>query len=665
MNAMAPTNAVHDPDGNSVIDWAWAFPDILEKLCYRPYPCLVPGLRQNFDGLDVNFRDATWFCRNTLKSGGPRELIQHKLGITAAEAERWLETEGLARSIGDRDSSMPEGFSSAYDYHNERGELAFKVVNLPDGEENLYEPDFRGGFSPLTTTTAGVSLIPYRLPELLAAKADTPIIVVRNEVTCELVAAAGLTVTTFPGYCEQLQGGRGHHAFRGRSVAIVSAGSEADREWAASLKADLEQSASKVLQIDLPRLRADCDTIDWLRDIGSAEELGALCRHAFGLFSAEGLPLLHVGDIAYLNPSPRRWVWHEHVPLGQMSLLTGAGGVGKSLLGQELATAVALGRECLGLETMGCSALYVTCEDDPDELIRRQHSMCRLYNVSAQELEKRLYMSSWQGLPGNELMHFLEGGQSEESPRYKALVALCRRLQIRFIVLDNVAHLFGGDENRRQDVARFTNLLNRLAIEIDGAVLLIGHPNKAGDEVSGSTAWENQVRSRLFMDCPTDKNGEPLAPNLRTLGRSKSNYAQRGHSLNFHWHRGAFVRSEDLPVEEGASLDAQMRSDAEDKRFLECLNKVTAERRAVSPHSSAANYAPRVFQKMPAAKGMKAKSFEAAMHRLLDRGVIAGDQRLWQRENRAWVRGLGLLGTSHEARTYQATDVHEAAEASL
>jgi hypothetical protein len=44
---------------------------------------------------------------------------------------------------------------------------------------------------------------------------------------------------------------------------------------------------------------------------------------------------------------------------------------------------------------------------------------------------------------------------------------------------------------------------------------------------------------------------------------------------------------------------------------------------------------------------MKAKGFEAAMHRLLDAGIIAGDQPLWQRENRSWVRGLGLHRSPH------------------
>jgi hypothetical protein len=131
------------------------------------------------------------------------------------------------------------------------------------------------------------------------------------------------------------------------------------------------------------------------------------------------------------------------------------------------------------------------------------------------------------------------------------------------------------------------------------------------------------------------------SPDRRVLRRGKANYARKGSDIEFHWHRWAFVRADDLPAGEGAQLAAALVAQEEDQRFLDCLDKAMAERRAVSLHSSAANYAPRVFPKMATAKGMKARGFEAALQRLLDAGAIAGDQRLWQRDNRAWVRGLG------------------------
>ncbi|MGL1475134.1 AAA family ATPase, partial [Vibrio parahaemolyticus] len=48
-------------------------------------------------------------------------------------------------------------------------------------------------------------------------------------------------------------------------------------------------------------------------------------------------------------------------------------GVGKSLLGQQLATARWAGRPFLGLPSAAGPSLYVTAEDDPAELHRRQN----------------------------------------------------------------------------------------------------------------------------------------------------------------------------------------------------------------------------------------------------------------------------------------------------
>jgi RecA-family ATPase len=46
----------------------------------------------------------------------------------------------------------------------------------------------------------------------------------------------------------------------------------------------------------------------------------------------------------------------------------------------------------------------------------------------------------------------------------------------RLVPLDTAADLFGGNENDRSQVRRFIGLLNYLAIEIDGAVLLTNIP---------------------------------------------------------------------------------------------------------------------------------------------------------------------------------------------
>src|SRR3546814_140858 len=194
--------------------------------------------------------------------------------------------------------------------------------------------------------------------------------------------------------------------------------------------------------------------------------------------------------------------------LRQATYLTGPGSAGKSLLGQQLATCHALGRPFLGVDTRGGPALYITCEDDKDELHRRQAAICRALHGQPADLSGKLHLVSLAGELGAELFSLGEGGALEPTERFRAIEEGAVGIGAKLIVLDNVAHLFGGNENARHEVASFVSLMNRLAMKVDGSVLLIGHPNKAGDSFSGSTAWENQVRSWIFLERSTDKQEE-------------------------------------------------------------------------------------------------------------------------------------------------------------
>ena len=68
----------------------------------------------------------------------------------------------------------------------------------------------------------------------------------------------------------------------------------------------------------------------------------------------------------------RRFVAKGWIPYGCVTSLYGMGGIGKSLLAQLLATAVAAGRRWIGIETERCRVLALFCEDDREELWRRQ-----------------------------------------------------------------------------------------------------------------------------------------------------------------------------------------------------------------------------------------------------------------------------------------------------
>jgi len=133
------------------------------------------------------------------------------------------------------------------------------------------------------------------------------------------------------------------------------------------------------------------------------------------------------------------------------------------------------------------------------------------------------------------------------SPAYHRLAALVRRIGAKLVALDNAAHLFPGNENDRGEVTRFVNALNRLAGEFGAAVLLLGHPNKAGDSYSGSTAWLNAVRSQFTIE-------HDLQSDMRTVTVGKANYARKGKQLRFAWVDWAFVLEDELPPDTARQL---------------------------------------------------------------------------------------------------------------
>jgi hypothetical protein len=77
-------------------------------------------------------------------------------------------------------------------------------------------------------------------------------------------------------------------------------------------------------------------------------------------------------------------------------------------------------------------------------------------------------------------------------------------------------------------------LLRDLAISANAGLLLTSHPSltgiSTGSGLSGSTAWNASVRSRLyFKRAKTEKDEEP-DPDLRVLEVMKSNYGPVGEN---------------------------------------------------------------------------------------------------------------------------------------
>jgi RecA-family ATPase len=335
------------------------------------------------------------------------------------------------------------------------------------------------------------------------------------------------------------------------------------------------------------------------------------------------LRTMDLAALAGVEPQPKQFVIGRIAPVGEVTLFTGPGSSGKSLLGQQLATAAAGGVNCLGLEVQPSTSLYLTCEDDEAELHWRQKHICGAMGLDMASLAGRLHLASLRGNLDNILTVESEKGEYQPSPSYLRLAIAIRSIGARLAILDNVAHLFGGNENDRGEVTQFVNLLNRLAGETGAAIILVGHPNKSGDEYSGSTAWPNAVRSRVYLEHDLDTD-------LRRLSLPKANYAAKGDVAVFRWHQFAFWLDEDLPSDTRKELAETIKANGDNRTFLTCLAERNKQRRHVSEKPTAQNYAPKIFEAMPESKGIGRKRLVAAMDRLfrierIERGFIYRD----------------------------------------
>jgi RecA-family ATPase len=339
------------------------------------------------------------------------------------------------------------------------------------------------------------------------------------------------------------------------------------------------------------------------------------------------LQLIDVGDWQGLPVPEREWIVPGWILPRAVTLIAGAGGTGKSLLIQQWLSAIALGDPFLGTRgTAPVPVLYVNCEDDTLELHRRQDAIAKAAGRQLSTYAGKVHLVARVG-HNNPLGTVGDDGKFQSTALYRDIRDAALKIGAKVVALDNAMQHYVGNLNDPAAVTAFCNALARLALNINGAVILAGHVAKAdGSQFAGTMAWENAVRTRLFLSRETDADGEEIEDSdRRYLTRGKGNYARKGDRLEMTWHAGAFYS--ESPENTGQDFADEQHESA----FLRCLDEATAQRRN-SSHSIGANYAPTLFATFKTAGGVKKKDLERAMSRLFDRSQIIANSYLWHDE---------------------------------
>lgn len=249
--------------------------------------------------------------------------------------------------------------------------------------------------------------------------------------------------------------------------------------------------------------------------------------------------------LAELQPPMRKWSVSNWLTAGP-TLFAGAGGIGKTLLAQTLATALAA--RCRYLDDIHDYhvVLFWACEDDHDELWRRQIQINAYLGVEMKDLVDRLILEPRFGMDNT--LYATAYGAPTWTPLREELRSQLNDYAASVLFLDNIGQTFGAEENKRHHVTSFINGLAGLVTDYPFSPVIMGHPAKAeGSEYAGNAAWENAARMRWYMGAklPDQKveEGEETDPNLRYISKRKTNYSVKDYR-KLEYKNGVFVPEE-------------------------------------------------------------------------------------------------------------------------
>jgi len=155
-----------------------------------------------------------------------------------------------------------------YDYHDENGKFLFQAVRFEPKAFAQRHKDESGNW---VWNLKGVRRVLYRLPEILVAPPDKPVLFVEGEKDVEALRQAGLVATTSPG---GVNGWKAEYAqaFIGKRVTLIPDNDTMGYEYANQVARDLISKAKELKCILLPNK----DISDWLNAGGDIKTLPSL-----------------------------------------------------------------------------------------------------------------------------------------------------------------------------------------------------------------------------------------------------------------------------------------------------------------------------------------------------------------------------------------------------
>ncbi len=303
------------------------------------------------------------------------------------------------------------------------------------------------------------------------------------------------------------------------------------------------------------------------------------------LFTDTGVKTcMHIKYLMNQDLGEQKFVVESIIPVGDATLLSADGGQGKTTMTLQIALAVAAGKAIFNLKTIQGSTLFVTAEDSLLTVQRRLRAAAKEAGIDPAKVPMWIHdIRESPTLFGPSS----EGGGCETTDAYDELVKVCMAIRPSLIVIDNISICYAGPSADKNAVHRFVQHMNDLVRPWGGAVVLLGHISKSENNTStyaDSVAWNNSVRSRLFL-------------NQLTLEHKKCNLDKKMPKMRFTLLETGVLRRIDPPTDDEQAMSSHY------KLVLQGINQLYQQGLWVSPSKTATNNASKRLLDLPAIKG--------------------------------------------------------------
>lgn len=328
-------------------------------------------------------------------------------------------------------------------------------------------------------------------------------------------------------------------------------------------------------------------------------------------------------DLSTRIAPSRDWAIDNWLGMDYVTLLAGAGGTGKSLASQLLASSLALGLDYIGQPKQPRNCLMWMCEDDSDEIWRRQELIAVYFGVNLADFAGKLHIVPRVGLENTLRMKVM--GTPSWTPQWGELQEQVCDYKADVLFVDNVGQTC-ADEIDRHSVTSFVNGFVGIGkpANLKTSTVLLAHPGKAaGSEFSGSTAWEATVRMRWYFGTalPDQDKSEIVEDSMedaRYLCKRKTNYSAKDYR-KFTYANGVLIPED---IEALPQIDITMRAKHADGVVMRGLEQLTKMGKHPTDGSSSPEYLPKLIMEFKLAESMQKKELTNAMRGLMVLGKL-------------------------------------------